>query len=250
MTVVLLVTCAFWGTIQPAEQVFQEGCKAFNEGRFEEALEKYMLLNNAYGINSAVMVYNIGVVNHKLGRLGPAIFYYESALSADPSLEAARKNLQIALGQTKRSLPIPEVRQVNSNVVLRYYPISPRASLYLTHVGLVGAIGLFLLYQWRQSPKWVWSMRVLVLAALVFYLGAWVSNATLKSAPKLAIVQNSEVPVFFSMNESEQPRFFLYEGDRVWVDRMENDWARIYVYGGERGWTREEHLGILDYRIW
>jgi len=247
---------AFWITLNvlaaspEAVRLFDEANKAYQEGQFEKAAEDYKELNAMQEIQSPALLYNLANALYRQGHLGGAILYYEAALVLNPDFEPARKNLEKTLGETKRSLPLPDIREVNSNPVLRYYPLSPGHSLWLVHAALVAAIALLAVRYWRKHPRYTWAMRVALVLAAVFYGLTLAAGNAARTAPKVAVAQAKEVPVYFSTSETEQPRFLLYEGDRVYVDRMEGDWVRVHAYGGERGWTRKDNVGMVEYGTW
>lgn len=233
-----------------AVRLFDEANSAYEEGQFEKAAEDYKALNAMQGIRSPALLYNLANALYKQGKLGEAILYYEAALILDPDFEPARKNLEKTLGETKRSLPLPDIREINDNPVLRYYPLSPVQSLRLVHGFLLAAVALLALRHWRKHPRYTWAMRCALVLAAIFYALTLAADRAALNAPKVAVAQAAEVPVYFSMSETEQPRFLLYEGDRVYVDRMEGDWVRVHANGGERGWTRRDNMGMVEYGTW
>lgn len=246
----LLITLYIFGASPEAEHIFDQANKAYNAGQYENAVEGYKQLNTTHGVNNPALFFNLANACYKQGHLGKAILYYEAALAVDPAFQAARNNLEKVLGETQRSLPLPDPRQITDNPLLRYYPLSPRQSLWIVHAFLAAGILLLLLKQWRPRSKYTWSMWIALSFALLFY-GLFLGGVySVRSTPRLAVAQTKETPVYFSMNESEQPRFLLYEGDRVFVDRQEGDWVRLHAYGGERGWTRKDNIGIVEHGTW
>ena len=250
MITALWITLSALAASPEALQLFDEANKAYQEGQFEKAAEGYKQLNAMQDIHSPALLYNLANACYKQGRLGGAILYYEAALVLNPDFEPARKNLEKVLGETKRSLPLPDVREVSGSPLLRYYPISPRHGLWLVHGFLIAAIVLLAVRRWRSHSRYTWAMRCALLLAVVFYGLTLATGNAARTAPKVAVAQAGEVPVYFSTSETEQPRFLLYEGDRVYVDRMEGDWVRVHAYGGERGWTRKDNMGIVEYGTW
>ena len=79
------------------------------------------------------------------------------------------------------------------------------------------------------------------LLACAFGASAW-----MKAHPvQLAVARQPVAPVHYGMNDDETVRFELYEGDRVVVDSVRNDWARVTTVDGERGWTRRQNLILV-----
>ncbi len=250
MITAFLITISALSASGDEARLFEEANTAYSQGNYEEAAGKYSELNLMHNIHSPALLYNLGNAYYMQGQLGKAVLHYEAALTKDPGFEAARKNLEQALGETKRSLPVPDIRQVSTNPLVRYYPLSPLQSLLAAHVGLFAALLLLLARQWRDLPKYAWAMRLCLVIACILYVLALTGDLASRSAPKLAVAQAEEVPVYFSMNESEPPRFLLYEGDRVLAERVEDGWVCLYAHGGERGWAKKDALGLVEHEIW
>ena len=87
---------------------FEEGNAAYNEGLYEQALEKYNQVVE-FGLESASLYYNMGNAYYKAKDYPHAILYYEKALKLDPSNEDIHTNLEIAnLAIVDKIEPIPQ----------------------------------------------------------------------------------------------------------------------------------------------
>lgn len=230
-------------------QGFEEANAAYTEGHYADAEKIYKELNERYRMNNPVVLFNLANACYKQEEFGRAILYYEAALAVDPDFAPARTNLEKSLGKTRRSLPVPDPRMATGSMLLRYYPFSPRQSLGLVYAFLISAVLLLLLRHWFRLLKYAWPLWISLGLALFFYGFALATDYALRDLPKRAVIISQEIPVYFSMNESEQPRFMLYEGDRVLVDRLDGHWLRLIAYGDERGWTRKEGVGIVDHSL-
>ena len=243
----LLIAITMLSLPQEGRELFEAANQAYQQQDYETAIANYTELQTDFNIKSPALFFNLGNAWNKNGNLGKAIMYYEAALTIDPHFEPARQNLETTLENTKRNLPPPDPNQLEQGNLLRYYPLSPMQSLLLTHACLIGTLALLLLRHFRESSRLTWISRALPLIAFIFFILTIATDYASQDDPKLAVTLNEEAPVYFSMNESDSPRFLLYEGDRVLVDRIEGDWVRIYAYGGERGWMRKDNAGIVAY---
>jgi tetratricopeptide (TPR) repeat protein len=245
----LLLIASFSAVSSDATSLFNEANEAYNSGKYDQAIEGYTTLLTGYKIKSPALLYNLGNAHMEKGSLGSAILNYEAALLLEPGFQPARKSLEKALGATKRNLPPPDAREVDQRLLARYYPLTPMQSFALTCAALAASLIMLLLHHWRRQPRLRW------LCISLFFLGAALQamtiahNYTWNKAPRLAVTLTKEAPVYFSTAETEKPRFLLYEGDRILVDRMEGDWVRVHAHGGERGWTKKENAGIVSYGI-
>lgn len=230
-----------------ALDLFESANTAYQAGDYEKAITGYVELQHNHNVKSPALFFNLGNAWNKNGKPGKAILYYEAALAADPRFDPARQNLQTTLEKTKRKLPPPDPRQVEQGDWLHYYPFSPMQSLVLTHVCLFVTLILLLLRHWRGSMRLAWAGRALPILAFAFFVLTIAADYAAMDDPKLAVTVAEEAPVYFSMSENDSPRFLLYEGDRVLVDRIEGDWIRVNAYDGKRGWMRKENAGIVEY---
>lgn len=246
---ILLVLISLSGVPEAEIRLFNEANMAYEQGDFAAAVEKYTRLSNSRNVKSPVLFYNLGNAWFRQDAMGQAILHYEAALALAPDFEPARKNLDEAMQRTKRQLPRPDPRQMDTRLVARYYPLSPLQSLWLVHLFIAATMLLMIGRYYRQATKMRWIIWLTPIAAVVLYVLTVAVNIMHADAPYPAVTLTEEAPVYFSMSESEQPRFLLYEGDRVLVDRIEGDWMRVTAHGGERGWIRENNLGIVEYVI-
>ncbi len=243
----LLIAMTLVALPEEGRILFEEANAAYHAGAYDEAIEQYVRLQRDYDVKSAPLFFNLGNAWYRNGSLGKAILHYEAALAVEPRFEPARKNLDTVLQDTRRRLPAPDPAMLEQGSLVRYYPFSPWHSLVLTHACLLLALALLVVRYWRDTPRIKWMGHFLPALALLFFAFAVMGNQATRTAPKLAVALPDEAPVYFSMSELDSPRFLLYEGDRVLIDRFEGDWARVHAYGGERGWTRRGNTGVVEY---
>lgn len=243
----LLLTITMISLPPEGSDLFSAANEAYQQQNYETAIEHYTALQTRFNIKSPALFFNLGNAWNQKGNLGKAVLYYEAALTTDPHFEPARRNLETTLENTKRNLPPPDPDIMEEGNLLHYYPLSPFQSLLLTHICLVVTLALLLIRHWRESSRLLWICRMLPVLALLFFGLTIATDYASLDDPKLAVTVAEEAPVYFSMNEMDSPRFLLYEGDRVLVDRIEGDWIRVNAYGGERGWMRKDNAGIVEY---
>jgi len=77
-----------------AEAIFNKGNQAYQDGKYDEALSNYRILEADFV--SFELLYNIGNTYYKLENIPEAILFYERAKKIDPSNEDLKTNLQIA----------------------------------------------------------------------------------------------------------------------------------------------------------
>ncbi|HPX86875.1 MAG TPA: hypothetical protein PLY90_07100 [Candidatus Hydrogenedentes bacterium] len=247
MTTAILIVLLGFSQAAPdvAAALLAEGEHCFQQGNYKEAADLFCRAHAEQGVCNPALFFNLGNAWQHEGSSGRAILYYEAALMLDPGFAPARQNLALALEKSRRNLPLPDRRMLESPV-LRYMPLKPLHGLYLTHaLFLVASVFALLLY-WKSHRRYLVLAVVSVLAALLLFGWTLAANQASRSLPQLAVACSEEVPVYFSTRESDTPRFVLYEGDRVFVDRTEGEWLRVCVQGGEKGWAKKDLIGVVE----
>ncbi|NLN94505.1 MAG: tetratricopeptide repeat protein [Candidatus Hydrogenedens sp.] len=238
-TLILILMGIFPAAPDEAAALMAEAAHSYQQGNYKEAIDLYERVRKEHDRNNPAVLYNIASAWHQEGAPGMAILYYEGALMLDPGFGPARENLALALEQSRRNLPLPDSRNLQSPV-LRYVPLTARQGLWLTHTLIFLSLLFMLLFHWKKLRRYFWLTLSAALLAVMFFVWTVAASQASKTLPRLAVACSEEVPVYFSTRESDQPRFMLYEGDRVLVDRNEGEWLRVCVQGGEKGWAKRE----------
>ena len=214
----------------------------YRSEKYPAAIAEYEQLVSAH-VDNPVLYYNLGNAYHAAGSIGKAVAMYERALQLDPKMEAARQNLDTVLKSTRRNLARPLPGDVEQALFFWAEGLSFRTVLYLGIAGWMLFWGLLALRALRPV-RFIRLVAVLVGIAAALSLGAgWAKSHPLA----LAVAAQAEVPVFFGKNPDEPPRFLLYEGDRVRVERTEAGWVLVSTAGGDRGWVQEDRMAFVDH---
>ena len=222
------------------DATFEQANQAYRRGDYAAAIAQYEQLVTAR-VDDAVVHYNLGNAYHGAGSPGRAIAQYERALQLDPGLEAARQNLETVLGTTQRNLPRPLSGDAEQALFFWAENLSFGTVFALAGLLWVAFWALLCVRAWRPV-KFLRLAAVLLGMLACLGLGA----AWSKSHPvRLAVAAQAEVPVFFGKNPDEPPRFVLYEGDRVRVERSEAGWALVSTAGGDRGWVQDDRMAFV-----
>ena len=83
------------GVAQTPEDIFKRGNAAYEQGRYGEAAEAYRSLLR-YDVRDAIVEFNLGNAEFRVGNLGMAILHYERARRLDPVDRDIRANLEFA----------------------------------------------------------------------------------------------------------------------------------------------------------
>jgi hypothetical protein len=224
------------------DATFDGANQAYRSGNYTAAVTQYEQLVAAH-VENPVLFFNLGNAYDGAGSVGKAIAMYERALQLDPNMEAAKHNIDTLLKSTKRNLARPLPGDVEQALFFWAENLSFKAVLCL---GIAGWTLFWALLALRALRP----VRLIRLAAVVVGLAATLSlgAAWVKAHPlTMAVAAQTEIPVFFGKNPDEPPRFLLYEGDRVRVERKEPGWALVSTAGGDRGWVQEDRMAFVDH---
>lgn len=239
MTLLILIT-ALAVSANAFDDSFEQGLEAYEEGRFDEAIEAFERLIEQNIVEPAVF-YNLANAYYRAGRLGPAIANYERTLQINPNLGDARENLLKCVNETQRRLSKPPPSVWEQGLLFWHQGMSPQTVARLATIGWFLFWGLLIARLLRPVRYLRRAAALAAFVTLLFAASLWV-----KSHPQnIAVASAPRVAVHYGTNEAETVRFELYEGDRVIVDRRQTGWARVITTEGERGWARETLLTFV-----
>lgn len=239
MNLVLALTLILGADMYDA--TFDGANQAYRSGNYAAAVTQYEQLVTAQ-VENPVLFFNLGNAHNAAGSVGKAIAMYERALQLDPNMEAAKHNIDTLLKNTKRNLARPLPGDVEQALFFWAENLSFKAVLCLGIAGWTLFWGLLALRALRPVRFIRLAAAVVGLAAVLSLGAAWAKAHPLA----LAVAAQTEVPVFFGKNPDEPPRFLLYEGDRVRVEREEPGWALVSTAGGDRGWVQEDRMAFVN----
>ena len=149
---ILFILVALQISAQTGIETFYAGNSAYNEGRYQDAIEQYESIIDK-GLHSAELYFNLGNCYYKTNQVGPSIFYYEKALQLDPRDEDIKNNLSFAQNMTIDAIDtVPEIgiRKVFNNIVKLF---SFDSWAIFSVVLMLMFVMLFLLYYFSVSTN-------------------------------------------------------------------------------------------------
>ncbi|MGB5238388.1 MAG: tetratricopeptide repeat protein, partial [Flavobacteriaceae bacterium] len=114
----LLIFGCLTGIAQNTE-LFEEATTAYNDGKYENAIEHYLQIL-ANGEHSSALYYNLGNCYYKTNQIAPSIYYYEKALLLSPGDKEIKNNLVYARQMTIDAIePLPDsgLTRIYNNVI-------------------------------------------------------------------------------------------------------------------------------------
>jgi len=211
----------------------QQAAQAFDQGRYADAAQLYGRIAES-GADGAEVRYNLGNCHLKLGDMGRAILDYRRALSLDPALEPAQKNLALA-----RSLLPARVAPWQPSPWEAAIARVPAVALQWLTLGLalLANLGLALVILLAPGRLRRAAAGLLVGGALCAGLAgfALVYGRTVLPSHRPAVILQS-APVYSDPEARGAPMATLPAGSEVILAARAGDRALV-LWGEGRGWT-------------
>ncbi|MFT6837878.1 MAG: tetratricopeptide (TPR) repeat protein [Sediminicola sp.] len=237
---------SLWGVAQN-NVLFDEATKAYNEGKYNTAIENYnKIIDN--GEHSAALYYNLGNAYYKLNKIAPSIYYYEKSLLFDPSDNEVKNNLGFARNMTLdaiEQMPETGIGKIFSGITkfLSFDQWAITAIIFMS-LFVLGYIAFYYLsYSSHKRVAFIGSMASLVIS-LGAVLFAYMEYTTYRSEQP-AIVFENEVIVKSEPNNRSQEAFRIHEGTKVFVLDTLSDWNKIKLADGKSGWLPSDNIKLL-----
>ncbi len=221
---------------QQWEEIFFRANKAYQEGRFHDAIDGYsQVLRSGHG--DGHLYFNIGNAYFRLGDLGQAILSYERARLGLPRDADLNFNFRYARDQLKDAVP-----QSQGFISMTFFWLD---ALNLDELfwGFAVLNILFwgvLLGRIFIKSEWAYYFSLLL---LIFWLTSGVSFG-LKwyqmNTDHRAVVLQPELSVLAGPDIRDTVLFKLHAGTIVHVERSEDLWHLIRLPDKKRGWVRSD----------
>ncbi|MDZ4860083.1 MAG: tetratricopeptide repeat protein [Candidatus Hydrogenedentes bacterium] len=235
-----LLAIAVVGAPSVFDATFQRGNSAYESEDYQTAIAAYEQLM-AEGVEHESLFFNLGNAYFRAGNTGLAIVNYERALRINPAHTSARQNLDFAVAQTEHQWARPLPPAWEQSLLMWHYTWSPRAVHFMAVFSWVALWILLAARLWKPNA---WLSRAAIVAGLA--AAAFGASSYAKTfAPPLVVAIEDDVPVRFSIGESQTVNFELMRGDRLIIDQRANGWVQVRSADGQRGWTQERALAVV-----
>lgn len=225
-------------------QDMQQANRAYQDGRFEEAISLYENVVDA-GYASVALYHNLGNAWYRLGEPGRAALNYHRGLELSPGDVGLQENLSvIRAGFDEPITPLPEFflkrwwRQIQRVLGVNGWAV---AGLLLLWSGLVG------LWRWRTARErgqrkmaFIAGVVALILSVLPFAL-ALDGAAAADQHPKGVVVTGTR-NLYEAADERSPVLRALPPGVAVIVMDQIGEWAKVRLENGDIGWLPEDHF--------
>ena len=110
---------------QNSQILFEEGNAQYRKNNFEKAIAIYTEIIDGQNLGSKELYFNLANAYYKTNKIGPSIYYYEKALSLDPSDSDVQNNLSFAQKMTIdriEVLPVSFGERFRKATILQLHP--------------------------------------------------------------------------------------------------------------------------------
>lgn len=225
----LLALFAAFSAIARADAEFDAANRAYEEGKYVEARERYEALLTR-GERTANIYFNLGNANSRLNANGLAILNYERALALDPNHEPAQRNLKFLRDQSLSKAPVETWRE-------RAFGALTLNAWIIAASGLAWVLILFIIVPIitgrRRTAAGIFATILTVFAFAYAAAGIWFTSRELNAA--IVIVKQADA------RRAPADRADLADvlplGTRVrWLSER-SGWVECELPDRSRGWV-------------
>ncbi len=232
------------------DELFSQGLKNYQGGKFEDAENQFQqaLLQQP---NNTSLLYNLGLAEYKLGKVGPALAFWRKALVLDPSLVDARDAISFATSKLEhKELPhqvmLLETLQTS---YLQWVSLNQMLFLFALCFFSLGWIGINYLGRRKSAlesemPTPTLPIKFFIFAIAFAFTAFLVGAKLIETTTSRATVLPKTLEVRAGPDTAQATLFELYEGLEVLVDDVQNDWLRVTYPGGRSGWVPSSSVQI------
>ncbi|MFC1850090.1 tetratricopeptide repeat protein [candidate division CSSED10-310 bacterium] len=242
--IIILATPTF---AQDPMELFRSGNKAYENGKYDQAIQSYSSIVNA-GLQNAHVYYNLGNAYFKKGNLASAILFYEKARKFAPRDQDINQNLKFALAQTR-----DKIEKANKSIVFAffktihdYFSLNEWTIFFTILVNL-----LFLLFIFRlllKSPLlrdinfyFLVITSCLLCVTLIFF--AVKISSTLYTTR--AVIMEAQIDVHSGPAKTYTTLLKVHEGTRLEIILESKDWFQVRFDNGYVGWLPKNTVALI-----
>ena len=227
---------------RPNEPLFTAAVGAFQKGDFKQARTSFTEILKTDPADPVVL-YNLGLTEEKLGKIGMALGLWRKALAVNPEYSAPRRAIEWSRGKLERAQISHDVElweSFRATVLTRF---SLETFLLATATALLAGGWLFLRYLGArrssildEKPLPAFPMTATFVSTAFFFLVFLSVAKAFDMQVVRATIIEKKVEARSSPDPEGTPLFNLYEGLEVIVRQEAKDWVQVSYPGASTGW--------------
>ena len=218
--------------------LFDEGNSFYNNGNYEQAIEKYSSIIKS-GFESSELYYNLGNSYYKINDIANSIFYFEKSLLLDPNNLESKNNLSFANNMTIdriETVPVNQIAKLISNLsTLFKYQQWFYVALFIELISVV----FFILYLFNKNPdtkRKYFSIFISFFILFSVVLAISFNSKSISDKNNPAIIFENRIAFKTEPNERSEQIFELNKGTKVNIIEEVNEWSLVELSNGSKGW--------------
>jgi len=243
---VLVISALFAQSAVKPDSLYKIGNQAMLQEDFEIAIDNYEQILNQ-GNSHPDLYYNIGNAYYRLNQIGNAVWAYEKGLQLNPRDKDLQFNLSLANARVRDRIEIPQ-----SMLLLEQYRALKKSTtlvdiiLIAAAIFMLGAFVYFLKKYYRWQSIWISRLIItLFVLSLFVHLIALDKYYEISDTKEVIIVQ-SEAEIYSApFDRRETVLFRLHEGVKAEITQAQPDWVEIILIDGKKGWIQSEKVRYL-----
>jgi tetratricopeptide (TPR) repeat protein len=225
------------------EEAFDRGCKAYEQGKWEDAAETFRALVR-YGFSDARLEYDLANAEFKRNHLGESILHYERARRLNPGDADIAANLVLARGRLRDVVLDPDDTGPVAAVRSAQDRLGEDGQAWLTLLGVWAALGIVTWCGSRAdgfTPGLSWALAGTILATALLFASWRSTTARLTGTPR-AVVMKPSVDALAGPGLNNASLFTLHEGTAVTIEADRDGWMQVALPNGLSGWVARDDV--------
>ena len=244
--IILAVSALFAQSAVELDSLYKVGNQAMLQEDFETAIGNYEQILNQ-DKSHPDLYYNIGNAYYRLNQIGNAVWAYEKGLQLNPRDQDLQFNLSLANARVRDRIEMPQ-----SILLLEQYRALKKSTTLIDIVLIAAAIfmlGAFI-YFLKKYYRWqsIWISRLMItffIVSLLVHLMALDKYFEISDTKEVIVIQ-SEVEIFSApFDRRETVLFRLHEGVKAEITQEQPNWIEIILIDGKKGWIQTEKVRYL-----
>lgn len=223
------------------QQSFEKANAIYEKEHFNDAIKSYLKLSEQID-NSPELYFNLANAYFKIEKYTDAVYFYEKALMLDPTMSAAKTNLNFAKEHTKDDITIIEEYDKSDILHTTLNTLSVDQWAILATLASFIILVLFITYYQARTST---SKRILLTAiGVVFLIGVgsvYFASFESKYSQKteVAIIFKPTIELKDESNSTSKTIKELHEGTKVFILEHKALWLKVRLENQEIGWIQK-----------
>jgi tetratricopeptide (TPR) repeat protein len=219
--------------------LFDEGNSFYNNGNYEQAIEKYSSIIKS-GYESSELYYNLGNSYYKLNDIANSIFYFEKSLLLDPNNLESKNNLSFANNMTIdriETVPVNQIAKFISNLsTLFKYQQWFYFALFIELISVLFFV-LYLFNKNSNTKRKYFSISISFFILFSIVLAISFNSKSISDKYNPAIIFENRIAFKTEPNERSEQILELNKGTKVNIIEDVNEWSLVELSNGSKGWV-------------